>query len=293
MSLAMSELQGEGTIRETKKRRKSFLSVLLQYRAALSKSKSLLDMFQSKRRQGGTKSTVKQAVISPITYRDQAVNSPTTYRDASMRVPIEILTEIASHLLPVDVISLSHCNKFFRNMLMNRSSRHIWTSAINNVEDLPPCPPDMSEPYYVKLLFLPWCTICGENEDCESYLELRLRLCVLCRSIYLMNVSQHLQERDELWFPRELDGLVHRVEIYSLGMSLGFNVIKEEVGDIRSRLEELHKSGDEAALNTWKGERMAAVKERARQVYAIHCFFTHWDYSQRLNNLQDVSFPTS
>ncbi|CAE6458890.1 unnamed protein product [Rhizoctonia solani] len=66
-------------------------------------------------------------------------------------------------------------------------------------------------------------------------------------------------------------------------MSVGFTVIKKEADDIRSKFEELHESGDEAALNTWKEERTAVVKERQHQAYAINAFFTCRAYSQSVH----------
>ncbi|EUC57213.1 F-box-like protein [Rhizoctonia solani AG-3 Rhs1AP] len=175
--------------------------------------------------------------------------------------------QIVSHLLPADLISLSRCNKSLRNLLMNRSSKHIWTSAMENVEGLPPCPPEMSEPYYARLLFLPDCTICGGSEDCEPYLKLLLRLCVKCRSKHLMTIPLPPRGQDELVFARELDGLVSSVEVFTRSGCVvrisGFTMIKEEANDLRSKFEELHESGDEAALNTWMEERTKAVEQQA------------------------------
>ncbi|CAE6453682.1 unnamed protein product [Rhizoctonia solani] len=260
----MAELQDGDIIRKAKKKK--------------------IGVFQSKRRRGGTSSTKKQAG-----------NAPTTSSDAFMRVPVELFTEIVSHLLPVDLISLSRCNRFFRNLLMNRTSKHIWTSAMKNAEGLPPCPADMSEPCYVTLLFLPYCTICGEGEGCVLHFRLHLRLCVTCQSKHLMTIRLHPREPDELVFPRELDELVHSVEVFTrsgcIRRTLGFTVIKKEADDIRLRFEELQKYEDQVALNTWKEEKMAAVKERGRQAYAVNYFLYNWKYSQQPNNLQ-VAFQS-
>lgn len=42
---------------------------------------------------------------------------------------------------------------------MSRSSAYIWRAAIENVEDLPPCPDSMSEPQYTALVFTLQCTV--------------------------------------------------------------------------------------------------------------------------------------
>ncbi|CAE6506418.1 unnamed protein product, partial [Rhizoctonia solani] len=70
-----------------------------------------------------------------------------------VNVPIEIFTEIGLHLLPIDLISLSRSNQLLRSLLMRRSSRHIWQSAMKNMEGLPPCPSNCSEPRYLSLIF--------------------------------------------------------------------------------------------------------------------------------------------
>ncbi|CAE6537425.1 unnamed protein product, partial [Rhizoctonia solani] len=84
-----------------------------------------------------------------------------------MNMPIDIFTEIASHLWPVDIINLARLNKFFHNMLMSRSSIHIWHNAMDNVYYLPACPPEMSEPRYLALVFLKTCTSCGKAAKAE------------------------------------------------------------------------------------------------------------------------------
>ena len=44
---------------------------------------------------------------------------------------------------------------------MSRSARFVWTKAIQNVEGLPQCPPDMTEPQYSSLLFEQLCCVRG------------------------------------------------------------------------------------------------------------------------------------
>ncbi|KAG8697637.1 hypothetical protein FRC11_014949, partial [Ceratobasidium sp. 423] len=83
---------------------------------------------------------------------------PVNTLDRFVNMPIDILAEIAAYLLPIDIISLSRSTKLFRGILMRRSSRHIWTSAMMNAEMLPRCPSDMSEPAYIALLFCKYCT---------------------------------------------------------------------------------------------------------------------------------------
>ncbi|QRV86990.1 hypothetical protein RhiJN_15008 [Ceratobasidium sp. AG-Ba] len=51
-------------------------------------------------------------------------------------LPPEVFSEVARHLLPADLLSLARSNKFFRKLLMSRTSRPLWKSTIYNVPDV-------------------------------------------------------------------------------------------------------------------------------------------------------------
>ncbi|KAI1789069.1 hypothetical protein LXA43DRAFT_893524, partial [Ganoderma leucocontextum] len=68
-------------------------------------------------------------------------------------LPLDVFLEVAPHLYPLDVINLSRTSKPLRSLLMSRGSRPIWTTALGNIVELPPCPTDMSEPLYAALVF--------------------------------------------------------------------------------------------------------------------------------------------
>ncbi|KAH7316389.1 hypothetical protein B0J17DRAFT_351532 [Rhizoctonia solani] len=103
--------------------------------------------------------------------------------DRFVDIPMEIFTQIVSYLFPKDIITLSRSNKSLRNLLMRRSSRHIWINAMKNVEGLPPCPSDITEPRYLSLLFARDCMGCGRLIGGKLYEELRVRLCISCRNV--------------------------------------------------------------------------------------------------------------
>lgn len=42
---------------------------------------------------------------------------------------------------------------------MSRSSATFWKVARQNVDDLPGCPPYLSEPAYANLLYFPYCHV--------------------------------------------------------------------------------------------------------------------------------------
>ncbi|CAE6534638.1 unnamed protein product [Rhizoctonia solani] len=190
--------------------------------------------------------------------------------DRFITMPLDIFTEITSYLLPIDIISLSRSSKLFREVLMCRSSRHIWTNSMSNIEILPPCPSDMSELAYLALLFSEYCTGCGLVIVKHIHLELRMRLCAACRKTRLIALDK---------FPSQLKYLVHKERTY-------FKVVKTlrcvgppptydtttDVNEINERFKELRQAGDQKALDAWMVQRMKIVESRIREAKAIQHF---------------------
>ncbi|KAG2056845.1 hypothetical protein BDR06DRAFT_931848 [Suillus hirtellus] len=92
---------------------------------------------------------------------------------------LDILFHILSFLSPMDLLNLSRTSKDFRNLLLQRSSASVWKIARLQVDDLPDCPQDMSEPQYANLAFYPHC------HDCDRVVRsvlwpLRARYCPRC-----------------------------------------------------------------------------------------------------------------
>ncbi|KAI0350466.1 hypothetical protein OH77DRAFT_1371795, partial [Trametes cingulata] len=67
--------------------------------------------------------------------------------------------QIAASLRPADLLTLSRLDRRTRRCLMSKKSRAIWVEALQNVPGLPACPPFMSEPLYVALLFGDSCMV--------------------------------------------------------------------------------------------------------------------------------------
>ncbi|KAJ3770337.1 hypothetical protein FB446DRAFT_790599 [Lentinula raphanica] len=96
-------------------------------------------------------------------------------------VPLDVILEIFCYLEPRDLLRLARTTKDLRGMLMTKSSVNIWRSALENVEGLPPCPPDLNEPQYANLLFEPHCHICMHSGRCDNILwNFRMRACQKC-----------------------------------------------------------------------------------------------------------------
>ncbi|KAH7320554.1 hypothetical protein B0J17DRAFT_583083, partial [Rhizoctonia solani] len=87
---------------------------------------------------------------------------------------------IALHLSPPDVLALASSNKFFRNIFMSSSSKHIWTSAITNIDGMSECPVGLAEPKYSDLISMFLAQECGARVLRRMDACLRVRLCASC-----------------------------------------------------------------------------------------------------------------
>ncbi|KAJ3751980.1 hypothetical protein EV360DRAFT_13759, partial [Lentinula raphanica] len=72
-------------------------------------------------------------------------------------LPLEIILEIYSYLMPFDILRLSRTSKDIRAFLMTRSNASVWRTARYNVPELPPLPSDLTEPQYANLAFDSYC----------------------------------------------------------------------------------------------------------------------------------------
>ncbi|QRV86995.1 hypothetical protein RhiJN_15013 [Ceratobasidium sp. AG-Ba] len=97
-------------------------------------------------------------------------------------LPPEVFSEIAKHLMPVDLLSFARSNTFFRTMLISRTSQPLWKAAIRNVPNMPECPLGFSEPEYISLLYTKICTMCGAKALRPVDPYLLARLCSGCHN---------------------------------------------------------------------------------------------------------------
>lgn len=79
--------------------------------------------------------------------------------DASPDSELTSYLKIFSHLEPIDLLHLTRVAKAFRSFLLGKQTVGIWASARRNVDDLPECPPFLSEPAYAHLMFSPYCHV--------------------------------------------------------------------------------------------------------------------------------------
>ncbi|KZT19471.1 hypothetical protein NEOLEDRAFT_1142039 [Neolentinus lepideus HHB14362 ss-1] len=110
-------------------------------------------------------------------------------------LPLDVLFEIFGHLLPLDLLHLARITKAFRRILMHRSSKTIWKNALSNIDGLPPCPDDMSEPAYANLAFDLHCHDCDKKNIRNVDFRLRVRYCSTCAKLCLKGEIDEMDER--------------------------------------------------------------------------------------------------
>ncbi|OCB85980.1 hypothetical protein A7U60_g6875 [Sanghuangporus baumii] len=99
-----------------------------------------------------------------------------------MSLPIDVLYEIAMHLMPLDLLYLSRTSRSLYGIFMSRSSRHVWIMCENGMQMLP-CPSNLNEPQYASLYFEKTCQACGYRKAGNVIDPLLIRLCQRCTKL--------------------------------------------------------------------------------------------------------------
>ncbi|KAJ6575464.1 hypothetical protein B0H19DRAFT_1128806 [Mycena capillaripes] len=102
-----------------------------------------------------------------------------------LAISLDVVFEIFGFLQPLDVLRLSRISKEFRSLLMHKSSISIWRSSLRNVvPELPPCPPSMTEPQWISLVFDATCQVCQKIARKVDW-GLFIRICGKCAKTHL------------------------------------------------------------------------------------------------------------
>ncbi|GAA5896674.1 hypothetical protein JCM8208_004262 [Rhodotorula glutinis] len=97
------------------------------------------------------------------------------------QLPVEMITEIFSHLFPDDLLALSMVNKLYRSLLLAKSSARLWKTARARL-DLPDLTAGgFTEWQYAQLTFGKKCQECGTTKAARPDFGIRKRLCKVCR----------------------------------------------------------------------------------------------------------------
>ncbi|KAF8997057.1 hypothetical protein BDQ17DRAFT_1329561 [Cyathus striatus] len=93
-------------------------------------------------------------------------------------MPLDILYE---QLEPLDLVQLTRTSKALRKILSEKSTLFIWRQARSNMDGIPECPDDLSEPAYATFLFETHCIGCQSSRHNILYCwELHARWCTKC-----------------------------------------------------------------------------------------------------------------
>ncbi|KAJ7470819.1 hypothetical protein FB451DRAFT_1252365 [Mycena latifolia] len=160
-----------------------------------------------------------------------------TYIPHIHRLPPELHGEIASHLLPLDLVRFSHTSDAIRVALSDPIyAGFVWSAALSTIDGLPPCPPDLPPSQYLKLVLLPECQECTEPCDSDQIdWDLRVRLCERC-------LKEHITTFNECTppsFPKHPEIKVLHVLYFRPPTPLGCAVLTSEFNLISEKLANL------------------------------------------------------
>ncbi|KIP06012.1 hypothetical protein PHLGIDRAFT_36159 [Phlebiopsis gigantea 11061_1 CR5-6] len=99
-----------------------------------------------------------------------------------LSMPLDVVYEVLLCLDPMDLLNLARTSKDFRRLLMSQNSAHVWKTVIQDADDIPDCPADLSPPSFVHLLYQSICHNCGRGPCEKIYWECRARYCNRCKT---------------------------------------------------------------------------------------------------------------
>ncbi|CUA75355.1 hypothetical protein RSOLAG22IIIB_05860 [Rhizoctonia solani] len=180
-----------------------------------------------------------------------------------MDLPIDIFLAINPYLSPSDIISLARTNKPLRRLIMDQSSTSIWLKSMKSVQGIPPCPAEVSLPYYMAFLFMNECSFCGNKAVEVIDTSSLVRLCQPCNA----STVHHLQLN-------HLASLIYNHEVSEYGLQLlqVKYALRRNMQSILAQYLDLVKSNDHVALEAWVGSKRAAAVERHKYVPTIRDF---------------------
>ncbi|CAE6419087.1 unnamed protein product, partial [Rhizoctonia solani] len=199
---------------------------------------------------------------SPASDSDESSSSLSTVSDYGfegfMNLPVDVFVKIASYFQPQDLLALSRVNSFLRRLLLSRElSEPIWRSARSNIAGLPPCPKEISEPRYAKLLFSKICTSCGARAIHNMDPILLERLCAKCKGAKLVDLAQHWEIASLVFASTTI--LPRHCENWRgpWCLSEDFEVVKTALDRF-----DADEGEDEEARDSWIEQRQEMVKAR-------------------------------
>ncbi|KAJ8078263.1 hypothetical protein PM082_000469 [Marasmius tenuissimus] len=98
---------------------------------------------------------------------------------AIMSAPMDVIYEIFTHVMPLDLLRLSRTSRALRNLLLRRETAWLWRSTRER-NSIPEPFPTMSEPAFADLLFEQHCQLCGAKAGRIIIWSAFVRCCRRC-----------------------------------------------------------------------------------------------------------------
>ncbi|GAA5892320.1 hypothetical protein JCM6882_003637 [Rhodosporidiobolus microsporus] len=123
-------------------------------------------------------------------------------------LPMDLLVEIFSYLLPFELLQLSRTRKEYRALLYSKRSKSIWRTARRLVE-LPDLEADdLSEMAFAQLIFGNTCDACDVKCTRPADFALRTRLCKDCRKDSFVKLNMRFSKDYPQYHPSTLDAVI-------------------------------------------------------------------------------------
>ncbi|GAA5892349.1 hypothetical protein JCM6882_003646 [Rhodosporidiobolus microsporus] len=123
-------------------------------------------------------------------------------------LPMDLLVEIFSYLLPFELLQLSRTSKEYRTLLCSKRSKSIWRSARRLVE-LPNLEADdLSEMAFAQLIFGNTCDACDVRCTRTPDFALRTRLCKDCRKDSFVKLNKRFSKDYPQYHPSTLEAVI-------------------------------------------------------------------------------------
>lgn len=219
-------------------------------------------------------------------------------------ISLDIVFEIFGNLHPLDLLRISRISKEFRNLLMHKSSRHIWKSSLSSVvPTLPPCAPGMTEPQWVSLVFDTTCYVCQKTARKADW-GLFIRICNKCAKSHLgsgMLFSPESEKTDfmsliptrrdaakpyrKVWFKKELESI--KTKCNAIQGAEEKRKFVEDRKELVSSLKE-HTTLCEAWAETIAESRSSELADLKEERFAaITAKLISLGWGMELDNIQD------
>ncbi|KZV75624.1 hypothetical protein PENSPDRAFT_646919 [Peniophora sp. CONT] len=105
-------------------------------------------------------------------------------------IPLDVLLEIFTHVMPDDLLNVARTNKSFAALLLSRRSISIWRATLDTAylnAGYPPTPEGWTELAWVQLVSgSRACSLCGKRTTFDVLWAFRKRLCKACRDNHIV-----------------------------------------------------------------------------------------------------------